>query len=97
MKNEENLILAYNGKEIKFKIIHNGKAILNRIYLIYKELSTNNFEIEKLDFKKMYKVIINVIDAMKSEEISLFLYKSMNVLKKFKKFLINSNKLGNNK
>jgi hypothetical protein len=90
-KNNESLIFTYNEKELKSKINKNGKEIQSRIYLIYKELFINNFELEKLDFKKTCKIIINVFDASNSEELSLFLYKSMNILKQFKKILINKN------
>jgi hypothetical protein len=81
IKKNDSLIFTYNEKEIKYKIIRKGKEIHSRIYLIYKELSTNNFELEKLDFKKTSKVIINVFDSPNSGELSLFLNKSMNVLK----------------
>jgi hypothetical protein len=91
IKKNDSLIFTYNEKEIKYKIIRKGKEIHSRIYLIYKELSTNNFELEKLDFKKTSKVIINVFDSPNSGELSLFLNKSMNVLKIFKKFVINKN------
>ena len=91
-KNNENLIFTYNEKEIKYKKINNGKEIQSRIYLTYKDLSSNNFELEKLDFKKTYKIIINVFDTSNSEELSLFLYKSMNILRQFKKILNKNNK-----
>ena len=79
----ENLVFIFsNKKELKRKKMNNGKEIHSKIYLIYKEFLINNFELKKFDFK-ILKIIINVIHLTKSQELSLFLYKSMNILKNF--------------
>ena len=94
IKKDDNFIFIYDKKEKKFKKISNGKEIHNTIYSVYKDFSSTNFELEKLDFKKACRVILNIYDLTKSkEELSLFLYKSINVLKKLEKILkIKSNK-----
>jgi len=82
-KDVENLVFIFsNKKELKRKKMNNGKEIHSKIYLIYKEFLINNFELKKFDFK-ILKIIINVIHLTKSQELSLFLYKSMNILKNF--------------
>lgn len=88
-KDEKNnsLFFTYDdGKEKNYPLISKEIDIHTKLYLIYKEFSKNNFDIEKFEFKKLY-IIVNAFYFIKTKynnnELSLFLYKSISILKKF--------------